>query len=425
VGRATFGVLARLVRQACGFCLVSDKHPNVLVAGGGIGGLAAAFACARAGTQVTLFERANEFSEVGAGIQLGPNVVSVLHDWGLKDELAAVAAFPHRLQVRSASTGAELGVLTLGPEIQARYGFPYATIHRADLHGLLLAALTTHGDVQLNVKSAVDRFVQHDDKDQSGRGGGVELHLTDGRQASGDLLVGADGLWSRVRQQLLGDGLPQPMGHLAYRALVPQSSLPADLRSQQVTAWLGPRLHVVQYPVRRGEWLNVVGFVHGAVAGDVQDWDHSANAADLRRAMGATCAPLQDLIHAIDAWRLWVLAIRPPMQGAQEQAQGRVALLGDAAHPMVPYLAQGAGMAIEDAAALGRVLASDGATLQIPALLQQYAQARWARNARVQARALRNGKIFHATGPMRWGRDASMKLLGERLLDVPWLYRGA
>lgn len=404
--------------------LVGGTRPQVLIAGGGIGGLAAALACSRAGAGVALFERAAEFSEVGAGIQLGPNVVSVLHDWGLKGELAAVAAFPHRLQVRSAGTGTELGVLTLGPEIQARYGFPYATIHRADLHGLLLAALRTHSNVQLNVNSAVDRFEQQDSDDQVGAGAGVHLRLTDGRQAQGDLLVGADGLWSRVRQQLLGDGLPQPMGHLAYRALIPQSSLPAHLRTQQVTAWLGPHLHVVQYPVRRGEWLNVVGFVHGAVAGDVQDWDHSANAADLRRAMGATCAPLKDLIHAIDNWRLWVLAIRPPVRGAHEQAQGRVALLGDAAHPMVPYLAQGAGMAIEDAAALGRVLASDGAPLQIPALLQHFAQARWARNARVQARALRNGKIFHATGPMRWGRDASMKLLGERLLDVPWLYRG-
>jgi len=394
---------------------MSGERPKALIAGGGIGGLAAALACARAGTGVALFERAAEFTEVGAGIQLGPNVVRVLHDWGLKDELAAVAAFPHRLQVRSAGTGAELGVLMLGPEIQARYGFPYATLHRADLHGLLRVALT-HTGVQLNVNSAVDRFVP--------LAHGVQLHLTDRRQADGDLLIGADGLWSGVRRQLLGDALPQPMGHLAYRALVPQGSLPANLRSQQVTAWLGPRLHVVQYPVRRGEWLNVVAFVHGQVAGDIQDWNHNANAADLRRAMGATCSPLQALMHAIDDWRLWVLSIRPPMRSAQEQAQGRVALLGDAAHPMVPYLAQGAGMAIEDAAELGRLLGSAGASLHVPTLLQHYAQARWARNARVQARALRNGRIFHATGPMRWGRNAAMKMLGERLLDVPWLYRG-
>jgi salicylate hydroxylase len=198
------------------------------------------------------------------------------------------------------------------------------------------------------------------------------------------------------------------------------------LRSQHVTAWLGPKLHVVQYPVRGGEWLNVVAIVHGRIAGDLADWNHNANAADLQRHLSASCAPLKDLIHAIAAWRLWGLSIRPPMQGAHQQARGRVALLGDAAHPMLPYLAQGAGMAIEDADALARVLAfAPYASSDVPALLARYAAQRWQRNARVQARAIRNGQVFHATGPVRWGRDAAMKLLGERLLDVPWLYGGA
>ncbi|MFZ3084655.1 FAD-dependent monooxygenase [Rhodoferax ferrireducens] len=395
---------------------------KALIVGGGIGGLAAALACVRAGVEVDLFERAAEFSEVGAGIQLGPNVTAVLHAWGLKDALASVAAFPARLQVRSATSGAELGVLTLGSVAQARYGFPYATIHRADLHALLLTALQSQTGVRLYVGSAAAGFVQHDD--------GVTLRMADGREAQGELLVGADGLWSTVRQQLLHDGKPLATGHLAYRALVPQSSLPERLRSQQVTAWLGPRLHVVQYPVRRGDWLNVVAIVQGRTVGEIESWDHSANASELQRHMAATCAPVQDLIHAIEQWRLWPLSIRLPMRGAHEQAQGRVALLGDAAHPMLPYLAQGAGMALEDAAELGRVLTRDGATQPValsrdlPALLNQYARRRWQRNARVQARAIRNGKIFHATGPMRWGRDAAMKLLGESLLDLPWLYGG-
>ena len=395
---------------------------KALIVGGGIGGLAAALACVRAGVEVDLFERAAEFSEVGAGIQLGPNVTAVLHAWGLKDALASVAAFPARLQVRSASSGAELGVLALGSVAQARYGFPYATIHRADLHALLLTALRSQTGVRLYVGSAAAGFVQHDD--------GVTLRMADGREAQGELLVGADGLWSAVRQQLLHDGKPLATGHLAYRALVPQSSLPERLRSQQVTAWLGPRLHVVQYPVRRGDWLNVVAIVQGRTVGEIESWDHSANASELQRHMAATCAPVQDLIHAIEQWRLWPLSIRLPMRGAHEQAQGRVALLGDAAHPMLPYLAQGAGMALEDAAELGRVLTRDGATQPValsrdlPALLNQYARRRWQRNARVQARAIRNGKIFHATGPMRWGRDAAMKLLGESLLDLPWLYGG-
>ena len=176
-------------------------------------------------------------------------------------------------------------------------------------------------------------------------------------------------------------------------------------------------MHVVQYPVRGGEWLNVVVIVEGFAKDDVNDWDHSADTAQLRRHLAGACSHLQDVVQAIDSWRLWSLRVRPPMRGPHEQAQGRVALLGDAAHPMLPYLAQGAGMAIEDAFELSRALASAG-----PAGLNQYAARRWQRNARVQGRALRNGRIFHASGALRWGRDAAMKLLGESLLDLPWLY---
>jgi salicylate hydroxylase len=195
------------------------------------------------------------------------------------------------------------------------------------------------------------------------------------------------------------------------------------LRSQEITAWLGPRLHVVQYPVRSGEWLNVVVIVQGKVQGDLQDWDHRSNAEDLQKTLVSACAPLQALTEAIPEWRLWALCDRQPMGSAAEHAQGRVCLIGDAAHPMRPYLAQGAGMAIEDAAELGQSLSrvKDGAAEVVQAL-SQFAQRRWQRNARVQARAIRNGDIFHLSGPAAWARDASMKLLGERLLDVPWLY---
>ena len=387
---------------------------KVLIIGGGLGGLAAALACSRIGAPVALFERAAEFTEVGAGIQLGPNVVKILHEWGLQDALAGIAAFPNRLQVRCAMSGAELGVLRLGEVALAKYGAPYATVHRADIQAVLLAEVQKQTGMQLNLDSAVTRF------EQSPKG--VTLQMAKGHEVQGDVLIGADGGWSKVRQQLLNDGLLQPTGHLAYRAMVLQSSLPERLRSQQITAWLGPKLHVVQYPVRGGEWLNVVAIVHGRTQGDPQNWDHSANAAELQRMMAATCAPLQDLIGTIEQWRLWALNIRPPMQGAYQQAQGRVALLGDAAHPMLPYLAQGASMAIEDASGLGQALGN--LALDVPAALQHYAQSRWQRNARVQAGAIRNGQIFHASGPLRWGRDAAMKLLGERLLDMPWLYKG-
>lgn len=392
---------------------------DILVAGGGIGGVAAALAVARAGCSVRLYERAPAFSEVGAGIQLGPNATRILQAWGLDDALRAVAAFPERLCVRNASSGEVLGVLPLGESMQARYGAPYVTIHRADIHGLLTQALSQHADVHVNLDQALTGF--------SDDGRVVTATVGRGTQVEGDVLIGADGLWSLVRQQLINDEPPRVTGYLAYRAMLRQSALPEKLRSTQVTAWLGPRLHVIQYPVRRGEWMNVVAIVQGPLPGDVQGWDHGAHAADLQRAMGNTCPFLRELIAAVPdasvneyAWRLWALADRAPMQRAEQMAKGLVALLGDAAHPMRPFLAQGAGMAIEDAAGLARALAMDA--VDVPTRLKRYALARWQRCARVQARSIRNGEIFHSTGLVRLGRDMSIKLLGSRILDVPWLY---
>ncbi|WP_119967151.1 FAD-dependent monooxygenase [Simplicispira lacusdiani] len=391
---------------------------QVLVAGGGIGGLAAALGASRAGWDVRLYERAARFSEVGAGVQLGPNVVRRLQAWGLQQPLQAVAAFPGQLQVRSACHGGTLATLPLGATVVERYGAAYATIHRADLHGLLLEALQGHPGVQINLGCAIERHAEAD--------GAVQVRTSAQKDVEGDALVGADGLWSRTRQQLLADGAPRHSGHLAYRALVPQAALPARLRATHVTAWLGPRLHVVHYPVRRGELQNLVVIVHGPAPQDMENWDHAANAADLEAALAGTCTGLQDVVRGVadagSGWRLWPLNIRNPVAEAAQMAQGLVALLGDAAHPMPPYLAQGAGMAIEDAAALQRALSMHD--LDVALRLRRYALNRWERNARVQARSLRNGRIFHATGPVRWGRDAALRLLGERLLDVPWLYRG-
>ncbi len=386
---------------------------SALIAGGGIGGLAAALAVARAGWDVRLLEKAPAFSEVGAGIQLGPNVVKILHAWGLAAPLADVAAFPERIQVRSAAHGELLGELPLGG-IATRYGAPYATVHRADLHALLLSAVKAT-DARLHAGRALESFVQTPQA--------VSVQSAFSPDVEGDVLVGADGLWSAVRQQLLGDGPPRHTGHLAYRALVRQSQLPESLRSQQVTAWLGPRMHVVQYPVRGGEWLNVVVLVEGDLPEGADPWDHEARASDVAAATSGDCAALREMVAALDGWRVWQLWDRAPIQGAWQHALGRVALLGDAAHPMLPYLAQGAGMAIEDAAELGHVLAlARDPAFDVPTVLQRYALNRWQRNARVQALALRNARVFHAQGLVRWGRDLSMKLLGARLLDMPWLY---
>ena len=386
---------------------------KVLIAGGGVGGMAAALAASRAGWDVRLFERAAAFSEVGAGIQLGPNVVKVLQAWGLADALKAIAARPERLQVRSAISGQLLAEMPLNT-MQARYGAPYLTAHRADLHALLLQAVQAT-NTRLHLGKPLVAFQQTPQA--------VTAQSADGLDVEGDLLVGADGLWSSVRTQLLGDGPPCSTGHLAYRALVSHAGLPEKLRTQNIGVWLGPKMHVVHYPVRSGEWLNVVAIVHGEVATDADNWDHAANAAELSTRLAGTCKPLKQMIEAMQGWRLWALHDRPPMRGAYQQALGRVALLGDAAHPMLPYLAQGAGMAIEDAAELGHLLQlAKGPEFDVPTLLQRYALNRWRRNAKVQARAMRNGIIFHADGLLQIARDTSLKLLGDRLLDMPWLY---
>jgi salicylate hydroxylase len=387
---------------------------QLLIAGGGLGGLAAALATWRAGWEVRLFERASAFSEVGAGVQLGPNVTRILCNWGLERELAESAAFPDCLQVRSAISGAELSVMPLGREAFDRYGAPYATIHRADLHRMLCAAVMGQAGAHINLERGVSRF--HDD------GKAVTLTTSVGQQIEGDALLGADGLWSPVRQQLLDDGPPRITGHVAYRAMLLQSALPRFMRTTQVTAWLGPRLHVVQYPVRRGEWMNVVAIVHGPPPADPQNWNHGASADDLHRALGVTCFALRDLIAVVpeasvnaNPWHLWALADRPPVRGPEQMAQGRVALLGDAAHPMHPYMVQGAGMAIEDAAELARALSMDAA-VDVSTRLQRYALARWQRVARMQARSVRGRKLLHAAGLKRFGRDALLRLLGVRLL---------
>ncbi|MGL4573517.1 MAG: FAD-dependent monooxygenase [Burkholderiaceae bacterium] len=388
---------------------------RVLIAGGGIGGLAAALACTRAGCEVLVLERAAQFESIGAGVQLGPNVTRILQRWGMQSALQEHAAFVPQLQVKNAVTGAVLATLPLGQRAQARYGAPYVTVHRADLHAMLAAAAQAAG-ATVQPGYTVAGFAPDAAR--------VHVQTQNGEALTADALIGADGLNSRIRTQLLADGAPQPTGHLAFRALVAQDALPQSLRSTQITVWLGPRLHVVQYPVRGGAALNIVAFVHGQALA-TSDWDNATTAEQLLTAMAGTTTALQNVLRAVTAstagWRLWVMYDRPPLTSAAQMARGNVALLGDAAHPMRPYLAQGAGMAIEDADALEIALKQSPSDM--PAALAHYARMRWQRNARVQARARRNGQIFHATGFMLVGRDLSLRMLGARLLDMPWLYK--
>lgn len=389
---------------------------QLLIAGGGIGGLAAGVAGARAGWHVRLFEQAERFSEVGAGLQLGPNATRVLAAWDLLEAVKAYACAPRRLLARDAADGRELGCLPLAQAFESRYGAPYLTIHRADLHAALLQAVQGLG-ASLHAGVRIAGFTQQGDC--------VRVDTGAPEQPEGEALVACDGLWSSLRTQLLGDAPPQPSDHVAYRGLLPMDAVPAASRAPDVTAWLGPRLHAVSYPVRGGAAMNIVCVVHEHTEGERAGWNHPGAAERLKAALGPTCAPLRALVEAVPAWGKWVLHDRAPVGGPQEMVRGRVALLGDAAHPMRPYLAQGAAMAIEDARELGRVLAPvDETLIDVPTALQRYALNRWERVARVQRRSLRNGAIFHATGPVRWARNAALRATGGALMDVPWLYGG-
>ena len=391
----------------------------MIIVGGGIGGLAAALACGQAGARPQVLERAATFSEVGAGIQMGPNVTRTLHAWGLAEDLQEIGFVPGKLDAKDTQTGQIIGTLRLGQRSLDTYGAPYFTVHRADLHRVFLKKIMSSGQAELRLDSEVQGLQQNADGIQIS-GTNLPASLTELSKSAA--MVGADGLWSKTRQFVVPPTAPRVTGLLAYRALVPMQSIPEKLRLQDVNVWVGPRVHAVLYPVKCGEYLNLVVVVQGPPPASLDDWDHAGNKQDLEAAMGPIHADLRNMLAAVPAWRLWPLCDRPPIKGPHEMAKGRIALLGDAAHPMRPFLAQGAGMAIEDAAELARSWAR--ADLQVEDRLQMYAQARWARNAQVQQRSIRNGQIFHLQGPLRWGRNAAMKLMGEPLMDVPWLYAG-
>jgi salicylate hydroxylase len=389
----------------------------MIIVGGGIGGLAAALACGQAGARPQVLERAATFSEVGAGIQMGPNVTRTLHAWDLAEDLKEIGFTPHRLEAKDTQTGQVIGSLRLGQRSLDTYGAPYVTVHRADLHRVLLQKIIGSGLAELRLDSEVQAVQQNADGIQIS-GTNLPASLTEFSKSAA--MVGADGLWSKMRQFVVPPTAPRVTGLLAYRALIPMQSVPEKLRLQDVNVWVGPRVHAVLYPVKCGEYLNLVVVVQGPPPASLDEWDHAGNKQDLEAAMGPIHADLRNMLAAVPAWRLWPLCDRPPIKGPHEMAKGRIALLGDAAHPMRPFLAQGAGMAIEDAAELARSWAR--VDLSVPERLQIYAQARWARNAQVQQRSIRNGQIFHLQGPLRWGRNVVMKLMGEPLMDVPWLY---
>lgn len=383
---------------------------SATIAGAGIAGLACALALQLKGIAVRVLERELAFGEVGAGIQLGPNAMRRLRAWGVHEHAALRMTHPQALEVRRASDGALLGSLRLS-DAAARYGAPYATVHRADLHAALWQSV-----------QALDKVAVHlGHSAQWGDEGGLEVP---GIAASATAVqVIADGVWSQLRRQVVDDGAPQWTGHVAYRALARCADLPPMYRRSVVSLWLGARWHAVCYPVRDAEFLNVAVLVQEMPQQPTQDWSRAADPAAVLAALGGSAAELLRLIEALPAagavWRQWALAGRAAVRGAHELVRDRCVLVGDAAHPMLPYLAQGAGMAIEDAQVLADALADSADPKDA---LQRYARQRWARVARVQARSAHNGRVFHWRGPLAWARDGVMRVGGEAVLDLPWLY---
>ena len=391
---------------------------DVLIAGGGIGGLATALALGHVGTTSQLIEQADAFTEVGAGIGLGPNAMKRLQNWGLKAALLQRGFVPAHLEVRNALDGRSLGQMAMGDDFVHRYGAPYLTIHRADLHHVLLEAVQAQNKASLLLNNTL-KSVQTLEE-------GVQIDFEHSGPMQGMALIGADGIGSRVRQQVWGSQALVPSGHWAYRSVLPRDQLPPVWRGDGMGLWLGPKLHVVHYPIRGGELLNLVVIVEAQDIPAAPGWDHVRTAEeatlDLQAAMYACCPSLQELVRmAGHSRKAWALFDKPPARSLHDMAKGKVALLGDAAHPMLPYLAQGAGMAIEDADSLAQHWQQHSLTVE--QRLQAYAQSRWQRTAKVQQRARRNGRVFHARGPLAWARNLAMSLGGQNVMDQPWLYK--
>jgi len=385
------------------------KDQQVLIVGGGIGGLAAALALARQGIAAQVIEQATEFKEIGAGIQLGPNVFWMFEVLRLIEPISALAVFPNNLIMMDSITGEEVTRIPLGAAFRKKFHHPYALIHRADLHNVLLDACRQSNLIRLD---AAQKVVKVDDA-----GNGVAVQTESGRDYRGAALIGADGLWSTIRQMLVGDGKPNVAGHITYRAVLPTSAMPEKFRWRDMVLWAGEKVHLVHYPLRTGELFNLVAVFHSNRY--EEGWDSFGDPTELHERFAKTCEPVRTLLNKIESWRMWVLCDRPPIK---EWSRGRVTLLGDAAHPMLQYLAQGACMAIEDAVCLAhKVVATAG---DYASAFRAYQQARYLRTGRVQIMARVYGEFYHAGGVAKELRNM---MLGARtpedaMAGMEWLY---
>ncbi len=383
----------------------------ILISGGGIGGLATAYALARQGFAVRVFEQSPEFREVGAGIQLGPNIFRVLEKIGLKDAILADAHRPPAQEMRDALTGQLIANIPLGSEFSARFGQPYAVTHRADIHATFLKACQGSNLITLETSRRVDNYEDHGD--------GVSVTLENGERAEGAALIGCDGMWSAIRERIVGDGKPRVSGHIAYRAVLKREEVPKDLWRPDVVLWAGPRTHYVHYPLRRGELYNLVAVFHSDHY--EEGWNAEGSKDVMWQHFKMQVPQVLRLLELINTWRMWVLCDREPVK---DWSKGRVTLLGDAAHPMLQYLAQGACMATEDAVILAEKAAA--APNDLPAAFKAYEQERYLRTARTQIMARVYGEFYHARGVTAELRDMAVggRTTQESYDGIAWLYGG-
>ena len=383
----------------------------IIIAGGGIGGLAAARMLAIKGRSSIILEQAPEFAEIGAGIQLGPTTHRMFDRLQVTKAMHEIAYFPENIIMLDSLTGEQVLSMPLGQKLESHFGKPYAVIHRADLHTVLYDACKTMGEIDLRAGVEVAGYTD--------TGDGVRVEIAGGQTIEGSALIGADGLWSKIRAKIIGDGDPIVSGHIAYRAVLPISEVPPELDQwmEDVVLWAGPKNHLVHYKLRRGELFNIVAVFHSQRY--VEGWDEYGDPEELYEHFKGTRPEVQALLNKIDVWKMWVLCDRIPVK---EWTKNRVTLIGDAAHPMLQYLAAGAGMAMEDAVSLVDLLETyDG---DIVRTFADYPGKRYMRTGRVQLTARFYGDIYHAEGVTRELRNLmlSSKKEGTPYAGVEWLY---
>lgn len=392
--------------------MAAERH--VIVAGAGIGGLAAALAMARAGLRVTVLEQAAKLEEVGAGIQLGPNATRVLIALGLAERLKPLVLAPQAIRVMAGGSGREIVRIPLGPAVERRYGAPYWTIHRGDLQAALAAQAQAERDIRLRLGMRVEDFAGHVN--------GITVLARGASQVideRGIALIGADGVWSTVAAQLPGYRKARFAHRTAWRALIPAEQVPREFREPLVHLWLGLDAHLVHYPVKGGRLINIVGIMHDEFS--KTGWSAAGKRDEILRqfARWSWSEKARALIALPERWLKWALyQRRHPFRGGE----GPVTLIGDAAHPMLPFLAQGASMAIEDGAVLAAML---GRYRDDPTdALRGYEGQRRRRTERVQAMSRKQGRIYGLSGPEALMRNLAMRAMGgEKLLArQDWLY---